>query len=69
MSEWVKCSERLPETVWNEDGSVNSVLIYHKNGFECGEDIQVSNTVCARDPLKWGHTHWMKLPDPPTDFS
>lgn len=63
---WRRCSKELPKTITAKDGSVNSVLVYKKNGFECGSDIQVSNTVFLRKHRKWV-THWMPLPDPPNE--
>ena len=61
---WRLCSKELPKVITEKDGSVNSVLVYKKNGFECGSDIQVSNTVFLRKNRKWV-THWMPLPEPP----
>jgi hypothetical protein len=61
---WRLCSKELPKVITEKDGSVNSVLVYKKNGFECGSDIQVSNTVFLRKHPKWV-THWMPLPEPP----
>jgi hypothetical protein len=69
MSDWIKCSDRLPEIVWAVDGSVNSVLVLHKHdSIECGSLIQVANTV-------WVHksfsciSHWAPLPELPIEQS
>jgi len=65
---WIPVSEGLPEVVEEVDGSVNCVLAYHKDGWECGSDIQVVNTVWLnkQHPLgSKGITHWMPLPEPP----
>ena len=61
---WRRCSKELPKVIKLSDGSVNSVLVYKKNGFVCGSDIQVSNTIYLRKHPKWV-THWMPLPEPP----
>jgi hypothetical protein len=65
---WRLCSKELPKVITEKDGSVNSVLVYKKNGFACGSDIQVSNTVFLRKHPKWV-THWMPLPEPPNEKS
>lgn len=54
----------LPKIITAKDGSVNSVLVYKKDGFECSSDIQVCNTVFLRKNRKWA-THWMHLPEVP----
>lgn len=64
VMEWISTKERLPKVIEAEDGSVNSVLVYKKDGWECGSDIQVSNTVWLRKNRNWA-THWMPLPEPP----
>lgn len=71
MSEWIKCSERMPElgsTVLAYDGGVFEATLSEKHGriewdpywlpvFGCG--------CCGgSDPEP---THWMPLPEPPKD--
>ncbi len=64
MSNWIKIKDRKPEIIEHGDGSCNSVLVYHKNGFECGSDIQIWNTVYIHNN-ECPFTHWMHLPAPP----
>ena len=61
---WIGTQDRLPEVIEYPDGSVNCVLVYKKDGWECGSDIQVSNTVWLNKNKNWA-THWMPLPEPP----
>lgn len=64
---WISVKDRLPEIVYDDAGGVNCVLVFHKDGFDGGSDIQVFNAVCAANPGRWGHTHWQPLPEPPKD--
>ena len=50
----------------DKDGSCNMVLIYEKNGFDGGSDIQIWNTVYIHNN-KCSFTHWMPLPEDPKD--
>jgi hypothetical protein len=61
---WVDVNDRLPEIKYSSDGSVNMVMVYQKDGFECSGDIQIWNTVWLHNH-KCSFTHWMSLPDPP----
>jgi hypothetical protein len=68
MSEWISTKKRLPKVIEAADGSVNCVLVYQKDGFECGSDIQVANTIWLkkhRSRDSKGITHWMPLPEVP----
>lgn len=60
MSEWIKCSERLPKInecviVYSEDDHEFAYLINRETWIEwhSGNELDV--------------THWMPLPDPPKD--
>jgi hypothetical protein len=65
---WVSVKERLPEVVTAPDGSCDCVLVYAKDGFECGSDIQVVATAWAVANKNWERfTHWMPLPSPPKE--
>lgn len=66
LPHWQKVEDELPEVITAKDGSTNSVLIYKKNGFESGSNIQVTNTVFLLAHKKWV-THWMPLPEPPKE--
>lgn len=61
---WIRIADELPEAIEDEDGNVNCVLVYKKDGFECGSDTQVANTVWVRKHADWC-THWQPLPEPP----
>ncbi len=66
--QWIPVSERLPEIINEPDGGVNSVLIYAKDGYECGSDFQTANAAWVNGP--YAHcSHWMPLPAPPTTQS
>lgn len=69
MSEWIKCSERLPEEqievlVWYEGTGMvpGSIGIDHlaKDRFENGAPL---TWYLAGDTV----THWMPLPEPPNE--
>jgi hypothetical protein len=64
-SGWIECKRRLPEVVTYPDESVNSVLVYQKDGWECGSDFQVVSTPWLNGKYAKGITHWMPLPNPP----
>ena len=65
---WVSIKDRLPEVIENENGRVNCVLVYKKDGFDGGSDIQVWNTVSFyKHYLECTFTHWMPLPKPPKE--
>ncbi|ELY6201956.1 DUF551 domain-containing protein [Cronobacter malonaticus] len=69
MSEWIKCSERMPELrqrvlVWN--GYSVTECTYKRNEY--------AKTPKGREPrfefhagIKHGITHWMPLPAPPAE--
>jgi len=61
---WIDVKERLPKIVKYGDDSINCVLVYQKDGFECGSDIQVWNTMYLHNN-KCKFTHWMPLPQAP----
>ena len=63
MSDWIKCSERMPDRAAKDDfylcivkahGRTYQKVVY----FECGV-FQISNEYVI--------THWMPLPAPPQD--
>ncbi len=81
MSEWIKCTDRLPEIV--SGNTSNNVLII------CDEGILVARIILYRalnnrktDEYKWSEqstgcgccaeditpTHWMTLPEPPKEL-
>ena len=66
MNGWIRVKDRLPEVIFDNTGAVNCVLVYGKDHFECGSDIQVSNTAYLNKHTK-GITHWMPLPEPPKE--
>ena len=65
---WVSAKERLPETIYAKDGSVNSVMVYLDPELASGSRYTVANTVWARMNARseqcW-FTHWRELPAPP----
>lgn len=72
MSEWIKVSERLPESkddsvfaYWAHNGGMDMVHIQDyfddiTNGFDDG-----GNQLYTKWYLSSGVTHWMPLPAPP----
>ena len=62
--DWIRIKDELPEVVIDKKGDCNCVLIYKKDGFECGSDFQVWNTQYL-DLNPHRITHWMPLPEPP----
>ena len=71
MSEWIECSDRLPEN--SNDVTVYSPTLGVFNGY-CwrgffGEKSPVfySNSGEHDDGLKDDVTHWMPLPPPPAE--
>ena len=60
---WRSVKDELPEVI-EKDGGVNSVLVYGKDHFDCGSDIQVWNTAYF-NRIQTGITHWMPLPSEP----
>lgn len=63
MSEWIKCSERLPDDsvpviVYSPEWSSKPFVGYRRFGHWQGDRI-----LSAPD----GVTHWQPLPDPPRD--
>lgn len=61
MTEWIKCSERLPEKYVN-------VLVANRRGKQYDIDKAWWNGMyfdrCGKKPY-WNVTHWMPLPDAP----
>ena len=66
MSKWISVKDRLPKIGYQKDGGVNCVLIYQKDGFVGGSDIQIWNTVYLHNH-NCAFTHWMPLPKPPKE--
>ena len=66
MNEWISVKDQLPEIKHEEDGGVNMVLVYKKDGFECSGDIQIWNTLYLHNH-ECSFTHWMPLPEPPKE--
>ncbi len=66
MSKWISLKDRLPKIEHEKDGGVNCVLIYRKDGFDSGLDIQIWNTVYLHNH-NCAFTHWMPLPKPPKE--
>jgi hypothetical protein len=73
MTEWIKCSERLPEIVqdsgdlkWSTEVlcylNDGSFLLAHKTNFVFWKDWNSGLTVKNENV-----THWMPLPTPPED--
>jgi hypothetical protein len=61
IGDWINPAERLPEIVYEADGSVNCVLVHFRAPIESGSQFQVCNTVYLRN-----HPHqfdgWMPIP-------
>ena len=66
MAEWISVKDRLPEIIYGDDGGVNMVMVYLKNGFDGSGDIQIWNTVYLHNN-KCNFTHWTPLPEPPKE--
>jgi hypothetical protein len=67
--EWISVKDRLPEVILYEGGkSWNCVLVYGKDNFDCGSDIQVVSVpwLLGKGSMD-GITHWMPLPEPPKE--
>lgn len=60
MSEWIKCSERMPEL--DDDGHSEMVLVASRNG-----SIHLNFLIDDEWSLAMEATHWMPLPDLPKD--
>lgn len=62
MTEWIKCSERLPEErdgfvlAYLIGGTIEQLIWCERGWWECS-----SGYFCPRDHV----THWMPLPDAP----
>ena len=59
-SDWVKCSERLPEIDV-------PVLVHTGNGMDIDHTYDFGDGVSFYDDLYGEFTHWMPLPAPPQD--
>ena len=68
MSQWIKCSERMPEE--GEDVIIYDDLRQVHEGYyiQCGD--YVSWEISSYDPSYYDEvnvTHWMPLPEPPAE--
>ena len=59
-TDWVKCSERMPELDV-------PVLVYTGNGMDIDHTYDFGDGVSFYDDLYGEFTHWMPLPAPPTE--
>ena len=59
-SDWVKCSERMPEIDV-------PVLVHTGNGMDIDHTYDFGDGVSFCDDLYGEFTHWMPLPAPPQD--
>jgi hypothetical protein len=74
MSEWIKCSERLPESednsvlaYWPANGGMDMVHIQdYFDDITDGLDDE-GNQLYTKWYLSSGVTHWMPLPPAPTE--
>jgi hypothetical protein len=73
MSDWIKCSERMPEPGWfvlgyiPSDNVILMVLLDDMGAIPDGPpvwDVSFNNDTHFRLEAV---THWMPIPDPPTD--
>ena len=72
MSEWIKCSERLPEiedasvlAYWPSNGGMDMVHIYdYFKDITAGVDDN-GVQLYTKWYIESGVTHWMPLPEPP----
>jgi hypothetical protein len=72
MSEWIKCSDRLPElrddsvlAFFSENGGIDMVHIEDWFGdITCGVDVDGKQLYVKMYATR-GVTHWMPLPPPP----
>ena len=60
MSEWIKCSERMPEP--DDDGYSEMVLVVSSRGL-----IYQNYTIDNEWAVHTDITHWMPLPELPKD--
>lgn len=69
MSEWIKCSEQMPES--SEDVTVFSRSKGVINGYYFGWTGESRNWYAAcgeyEGQIEDDVTHWMPLPEPPTE--
>lgn len=72
MSEWIKCSDRLPELAPDDNECSDKVLVY-----EVDFGPRMLQAFYSRDDELWydqngdqlngSVTHWQPLPSPPTE--
>lgn len=70
--EWIKCSERMPEGKCIAIGYQNEIMIGYLSGDVniAGYGRMGTGIVCQDDhEVLTNVTHWMPLPEPPTDLS
>ncbi|MFP7606831.1 DUF551 domain-containing protein [Serratia quinivorans] len=63
MSEWIKCSKRMPPPA-------RMILVYGSNDYELGNLINGNLKIFSMGEWIFPDieiTHWMPLPEPPTD--
>jgi hypothetical protein len=72
MSEWIKCSDRLPDLGPGDNECSDNVLAYQVyfgsrmlQAFYSRDDELWYDQ--GGDPLDGDVTHWMPLPSPPTE--
>ena len=60
MSEWIKCTERMPEL--DDDGFSEMVLV-----FSSSKNIYQNYVIDNEWAVDTDITHWMPLPQPPKE--
>lgn len=71
MSQWVKCSERMPEIgqiVLGWNGYTVRRCVYTRNKYAKTQKRREPRFEISTGASEWyGVTHWMPLPDPPLE--